>query len=444
MSASLRILLCRLGCIAFCLVPTTFVGAWSCWRKTTSFAVAQRSDWEQALASRLGLVVEIGAVSYPGLGLARLDDLKLLDPESRQLVASMAVVEVTAHDTGWRVELWQPQVQSATLSPLAQILGDRLLRAAPESLAECEIVCRELTIVRGQTAQSLLAVTARFSPQPAGPELTCEFRLPDAAATAGNIRLVASRNRQQTPPATRWHLDTAGQSLPCELLAELLPDASRLGQNCRFTGAASFIGSGRDWSGEAAGRLAPLDLDALITEQFPHYLSGHATLDVERLAIAGGQLTELRGTLRAQHGTLGPSLLASAQQHLLLTAASRFAERSAAPIPYQQLAFRFELNERSLVLTGDADPTQAGVLVASATGPILYAPTNHTTTAINLLRTLLPESQFQVPATRQTSALVRLFPVPDVAPANTAHTPTRLAPQSAAQRQPAVREPMMR
>jgi hypothetical protein len=53
-----------------------------------------------------------------------------------------------------------------------------------------------------------------------------------------------------------------------------------------------------------------------------------------------------------------------------------------------------------------------------------------------------------VPATRQTDALVRLFPLPDIAPTRTAqreglHTPTRLAPGSSTPNSP-TRQPKMR
>jgi hypothetical protein len=441
MPAATRILLCRLGCIAFCLLPTTFVGGWTCWRSTTSYAVAQRADWEQALSSRTGLVVEIGAVSYPSIGLARLDNLKLLDAESGELIASAAVAEVAADARGWHVELWQPRIDSSGLAEVARILNDRLLRAAPGSFAPCEVIARELTIVRGRGAQSVLQFAARLAPRPAGPEIACVFHLPEAIAAP--IRVSLARNRQLAPPATRWQLDTAGQALPCDLLAEVWPGAGRLGA-CRFTGAASLVSAGDEWSGEAAGRLSPLDLDALVTEQFPHQLSGLATLDIERLSIDRGRLAEMRGTLRASHGAVSPSLISAAQEHLQLTALAPSVDHRAALIPFQQLAIRFRLDDRALALAGLADPRQPGVLAASANGPILSASLDHSVASVNLLRLLVPDSQFQVPATRQTSALVKLFPIPDLTPTATAHTPARLAPLHSASPRPAVREPMTR
>jgi hypothetical protein len=115
-------------------------------------------------------------------------------------------------------------------------------------------------------------------------------------------------------------------------------------------------------------------------------------------------------------------------------------------VPYQQISVEFQLDGRSLSLIGRADPTQPSVLIASASGPILTAPPNHSVAAVSLLRALLPDRELQVPAARQTSALIGLLPIPDTAPASLArtatHTPTRLAP--AATPQPTIRQPKLR
>jgi hypothetical protein len=60
---------------------------------------------------------------------------------------------------------------------------------------------------------------------------------------------------------------------------------------------------------------------------------------------------------------------------------------------------------------------------------------------------LLPASEFQVPASRQTAPLVNWLPVPDLDPPAikaAAHTPIRLAPAAESSPTPAVRQPMMR
>jgi hypothetical protein len=87
-------------------------------------------------------------------------------------------------------------------------------------------------------------------------------------------------------------------------------------------------------------------------------------------------------------------------------------------------------------------------VLASKTGPLLTASPGHAVPAVNLLRTLLPDNQFQVPATRQTDVLVGLFPVPDVLPTRTAarqtHVPTRLRTSGPADAAPVLRQPGLR
>jgi hypothetical protein len=437
MTRSTRILLCRLGCIAFCVLPTGIVGGWVCWRSTARFAVAQRADWERELSLRLGLKVQVERVNYPAPAVARLERVRLLDPSSRRCLAAADAVEVVAESRGWRVELWQPRVQAADLPLLAGRILDRVLGGPQELTGECRLTARELSIAGAGTAQSLLECRAHFAATPSGPQLAGECRLPEAGQAARPM-LISVNSRQ-------WTLDTSGQALPCDLLAEVWPGASRLGKSCRFVGTVSHERISDQWSAEVAGRLGPLDLDALVTEQFPHQLSGQATLDIERLAVEQGRLAELRGTLRASHGTLSRSLIAAARDHLQLNVEGGLADDAdGMPVPYQRLAIGFELSGRSLSVTGQADPTRAGVVADNTAGIVAEAPPGHSVAAVNLIRMLLPQSDFQVPAARQTAQLVGLLPLPDAATHQALpHTPTRLSAAPAPSPRP-VRQPAMR
>ena len=202
-------------------------------------------------------------------------------------------------------------------------------------------------------------------------------------------------------------------------------------------------------SGELAGMFDRVDLDPLVTEQFPHQLSGLAVVRLQRATVESGKLTELRGTLQRRIGAISPSLLAAAAEHLQLAAPANLAAMDPSrAVPFRHLALGFHLSGRTLQLTGSADATQAGALLANAGGPLLAAPPRHATAAVNLLRTLLPDNQYQVPATRQSDALIGLLPVPDLAPARTAavpggHTPTRLGPGDP-NSGPAIRQPGLR
>jgi len=305
----------------------------------------------------------------------------------------------------------------------------------------CDAIVR-----RGDEGQTLCQVGGRLQCGVAESQFDLQFTLAGQAGS-DSIRLHARRARNQGQPATEWRLDTASRSPPLWLAAAIAPELSRLGSECTFRGTARIVQEPNTTTGELTGQFESVDLDALVTEHFPHQLSGLATVQIERAQLARGKLVEGRGRVQAQEGALSYSLIAAAQQHLGLEADPELSGTPpAAAIPFTQLALGFHLSGASLSLAGSADPARAGTLIASEEGPLLIAPPDYASTGAALLRTLLPDSQHQVPATRQTDAIIRWLPLPEAAPLTStpqAHTPTRLAPAQTAS-PPAVRQPVVR
>jgi hypothetical protein len=63
-------------------------------------------------------------------------------------------------------------------------------------------------------------------------------------------------------------------------------------------------------------------------------------------------------------------------------------------------------------------PGHAGVvLLGERQAELLREPTVLVQSAVNLVRALVPQSEVQVPATFETSALVNALPVPSIMPA---------------------------
>jgi hypothetical protein len=446
MPSPTRLLVCRIGIVVFCLLPTATVGGWIAQRTSGQFAIAQRAEWERELTGRLGFKVEIGSVSYPSHSLATLEGVRLHDPETHALIAQAGLIEVAHAEDGWQVQAWQPRIAAGRLTYILRTIDERLLRTASAGESQIAISARELLVEDQHTGLSLVNVTAQFDSTPQGPAAELRFQPPSAAAP---ISLIIARNRQGSAPITVWQLDTGTSALPVELLAAAAPQAGRLGSNCRFAGQIALEDSAGKLSGQWSGTLTEVDLDSLVTEHFPHQLSGLATVKIERATLNRGKLTEIRGTVQARDGAISHSLLTAAQEHLQLELASENPSiQPGRAVAYRQLSLGFAISERGLSLTGSADPTQPGVLLANAAGPLLTAPPQHAAPPTSLLRALLPDNEYQVPATRQTDALVSLLPVPDLAPAQTArrgdnHTPTRLAPATSGGTR-AIRQPVVR
>jgi hypothetical protein len=455
MPTNRRILICRVGFVLFCLLPTALTGAWIASRPERLLTGWSKVELQQELSHCLGLIAEIDDIGTATMVETPLTGLRLRDPETGEMLVRAAAALVRRDHQGWHIEARQVEVDARRLRRLIATLHDRLLcgptaESPSASFAARDVILRDDVILRAEEhTQTLTLLTLKLGHGADGPQAVAEFQLAGAPTSASPISIIVTRNRSTSPPVTQCQLDTHGQSLPCSLVALLLPSATCLGNDAHVTVVASGAWDEAGFSGEIAGSIDALDLDALVTEHFPHQLSGSARVQLEQATIDDGKLVEVRGTLDVGSGSLSSSLLVAAEKHLgLQPANSKDHGPTAATIPFQRLAMGFHLDGRILRIRGLADPLHGRVVVQSTGVPLLVAGTDHAVPAINLLRVLLPDNDVLVPATRQTDALIGLLPVPDLAAARTAirptHTPTRLRPTGPSETAPALRPPQWR
>ena len=98
-------------------------------------------------------------------------------------------------------------------------------------------------------------------------------------------------------------------------------------------------------------------------------------------------------------------------------------------VQYEQLALGFVLDAGGLSLQGRCTMTDAGAILVDRYNCLLGGPISQPRPVIALLQTLVPNSELQVPATRQTDWLIRRLPVPQLAPAETAGPSVSLRPE---------------
>jgi len=447
-----RLLLCRLGLLAFCVLPTVVVLSWCAKELWAASHHATREDWERELGGRLDSVVQVERVRYLH-DVARLEGLRLVDHESGSTIFTAEAAEISAATDGWELALVRPVVEPGQLHRVARLIDERLLRrAATEAGGGKDLHMRFAAadlLLRGKNKdQTLIHCGGELTLGDLSANLQLAWRLPGTPPDSRPMQVSAIRERRTDSSQTRWRLDTGDAPLSGALAAEVIPSLSRLGRDSQFRGVADFQFAAYALSGEVAGELSGIDLDALVSEQFPHRLSGLANVRIERGTIVRGKLTELRGAIEASHGAISRSLLAAAAEHLHLTAGESVGEGTADTIGFRRLAVSFDLSGQSLSLSGHADTGREGILLASAAGPLLYAAPGHTAPAVNVLRTLLPDSGYQVPATSQTALLVNLLPVPEIDSSALSrlppHVPTRLAPTTATRAPAAVKQPVVR
>jgi len=438
---------CRIGFVLLCVLPTAAVAGWIVQRSLPGFVLSARQEWEQELSRQLGLRVTCAAVEYPRHDTAELTDVMFADPETGAAVASARSLELVCSGERWKLIGWQVVVETAQLPLLRTQLDQRLLRreASSHVTNACEIWLREVTLHDTSHSLTLVDVAGAWKSTATGPECALSFRLPEADPQQPRGEWLVQRNRQTVPPATRWQLKTGNLTLPLNIAAAAWPALARLGPGAQFSGELEIVQANTEVSGALRGTLFDVDLDSLVSEQLPHRLSGIAVCKIEDARLERNQITLVRGTCQARDGSLSPSLLASAAEHLQLTAPPPETLAGAHAVPYRNLSVGFDLRATGLQLTGTADPLRSGVLIATATGSLLEAPPQHQAAASGLLAALIPTSER---LTRQGRYLADILPAVPLQPQHLArepqqHVPLRMHPSRDAQ-SPAIRPPQLR
>src|SRR5271165_5546246 len=98
------------------------------------------------------------------------------------------------------------------------------------------------------------------------------------------------RNRQVSPPANGFEMDTGPNPVPCRLLATCLKEAHALGPNCRFSGYLSTFNTPDGWSGELSGQLTGVDLRQLTRESAAAALTGTADIALQKAKFQRGRI----------------------------------------------------------------------------------------------------------------------------------------------------------
>ena len=278
--------------------------------------------------------------------------------------------------------------------------------------ADLRFRASELTLYAVHDAQTLTAVDGAIEQLSGGAQARVDFRLAGAdAPEPAHIRVV--RNRQVSPPASGFELSTGGGALPCNVLAMGLAELGPLGPRCRFRGSIWANQTPDGWQGEVAGQLVDLDLGALVTDHFPHRLAGSAEVTIRSARFRGSRLEQGSALVTAGPGTIDRSLIASAVDRLGLVAGATPPD-DAECVPYEQLAFQATLDSQGLHLAGRCAAAEQGTILSHDGHCLLSEPIEQPTSAVALVRTLVPQNAVQVPATRQTDWLLRHLPVPEV------------------------------
>lgn len=419
-----RRMLCRIGFIAFCVVPTVGVFAWSNSQTTDGHSVSLAGDLSRAL----GLKVSLAGVAYPRPGASLYEGLVLADPETAKPLARMRFVEVAGGEGLATLVASQPEVDALQLDRFARLVVDRLRNSA-QPQPTLRIAASDVTLDWPDGSQTLTDLLGQIDGKPGEDgqrSATISFKLAGSHSTEP-IRLRYSRRLKESQPTARIELNTGGAAVPCSLLTIPAGMANHLGPRACFRGSLWALETADGWEGECSGELTGVDLQSAIAEQFPQHLTGDARITIQLARFRRGRLEEARGSITAGPGVIGQSLLSSAAMNLKFTG-SAASNSNASLIPYRSLTLAFEIDSSGISVHGAAD--RQGAIVETVDTVLLAESIAPASPVVALLRTLLPQSELQVPAARQAEWLIRRLPVPQAVspPGEPPHGKVKLVP----------------
>lgn len=399
--------LARLMFVLCCAVPTCVTVLIVIAMATPWYANKVRSHVETELARDTGLIVRIGTYQRIAPSTVRIDDLRLIEPETNREVATVRQVDWVAGETEVSILLRQPELQSATLASTWRLLHDRFLCRPEHTGLPIRFAANDLTIHSSSGAMTLRDVDAWVEPTADAVTATIEC-LPATATSETPIQISVRRDRGGKIPSTDWTLDTHDTTLPCSALAEYLPGTTdRLGSGATFGGTMRWHTSADGWWVDVVGQFAGVSLDRVFEKQ-THHLTGTATIQLERGRIELGKRIDLAGTVRARDGQIGRSLLLAANRHLSFDIRVGEGQEDVA---YDRIAMRFNVNDTQMTLDGICH-TEMGY-TSFPTGIVMHAggypqvrSGSQMLPSLALMSTLAPSHSIMVPVSGQNAGLI--------------------------------------
>jgi hypothetical protein len=401
--------------VLVCLVPTALVLAWGIARQLP-WHVRREAD---RLSAALGLKVALAGLRHVRPGTVYYQGLELFEPETGSRVLHCARVEAVRRTTtdangqtreSVALTLVEPEIAADQLAQVGRLAHRLLVERGARPGVEFQWTAAEAIVRAGDGPLVLGDLQGQTESQPGWSQAQTSFRLaPSQQSEPARIRLV--RNRQVTPPATGFELDTGAAYLACPALAAALPGVERLGPRSRFRGNLWAHETPEGWAGQFQGTLVDVALDGLLADRLPSTLSGLARIDLETARFRQGRLEEVKGSVAAGPGMAGRWLIDAAVERLGLRGGVP-TTASVSQVRYEQLAVAFFLDSRGLWLAGQCGAEDSRAILVDRYNVLLGEPAAQPLPIAAVVQALAPSNDPPVPLTRQTAWLMRHLPLP--------------------------------
>lgn len=404
--------LARMMFVLCCAVPTSgtllaILVTWTPW-----YHERCRLALQKQLSDETGLVVKLDDFQQTSPYLVTLHGVLLSEPETQREVASFRMVEWATRTDTAAIRIHQPQIQSEQFAAFWQLVNDRYLSQPSKCSRILNLIADDLTI-QSRNGRPFTFRSLSVHVQPHARAVYADVRaIPATARDETPIRIKLQRDRTGNTPTTTWSLETGGTALPCSALADFSNHIKQLGPDAQFHGNLGCQIEGDIWRFNlASANFFDVDLSKL-SESLTHSLSGKARISFARGYIDPHREVDINGSIVVRDGSIGDSLMRSANQHLEFVIDEQ--SLNGHKLPFDWLSLNFNLLGPQLrlwgtcrglpgyeSLTGDVAICADGRSIAWSTGALL--PSSQLAVA------LAPSYSVNYPLSQQTSWITNLL-----------------------------------
>jgi hypothetical protein len=397
--------LCRLAFVLGCVLPTCLLLGVVYWARS----VALRHAVEREIATATGWIVSAKQVTWPKPGVVVVRGLIATDSESGQQVLSAKFVEIERQAEQLLIRADQPLLKAgqsnSVNSSISQILTQRLSGWSRVIVEPCD-----LTVELSGGTRRLFDLTVTFNNNSQDTNAVIGCRVNDLPDTK-QATLRVLRDRHVSPAEMEYRLITGETPVPCDLLCELTPALSTLGERATFLGKATLRTAQDGLKGNISGDVASAELRDVFATYLGQTARATASLQIHQATVSQGRLTRAKGSLHAGPGEIAGTFVESVARDLNCPLAA--AEMLVRIVHFDELAFDFELDaQREFLLRGGCAKVREAILVDDHGRSVLGSPLGGQP-VWTLAKLFSPLEASRGPLSRQSSELLSWLPLPD-------------------------------
>lgn len=412
----------RASFLAFCVLPVLGVAAWTVHTRLPAYrhAVADR------IGRAVGLSAAIERVRHPRPGVLACDAVSLSRTRGGPTLVTIERLEVSSRHDG-QGDVWQVEgahVAADTLGQIVRVLEDQLIG----HFSAGDIVIRDLTVappVGHANLEPLRITDARIQPvdqtkaHGGGPQIVIQFRLPNASERSV-VHVAMPSRAEPGNSSVRLAFDTKSATVPCWVLAQVLPSLGDVGSTAGLCGSGTLVLSRSEPAGDLTAELRDIDFARAFPTLATGTIDAVGSLILDQIRWRDGRLEAARGAARAGKGVIDGRLVDAAVQALYCVRPNNTADGGASPqqqngaerIRFDELAVRFMVDSGGLTLWGECTATQRGAILAQSGRPLLVEPIYRNLPVATLVYLMVPHTRHYLPATREAQAIAGLLPLP--------------------------------